>query len=229
MTIRTLFRTSATMIPRLRFSTPERQYPTVSNLKWPKLIPTKKQSVALITWIKGLKDSIRFLKVNSHDRHWILKNEDHIPGFHPLTGRNEKIVNNSLQSESDISRLVCVHPESKWLNVPLSICSLIQNADKTGVSDQNLLQMILMFLKKHCPQTYFAVNPKKGNLRSLISALTLYCNCEDQITLISLELSKFARHQGKLFSECISKFDSLFTIFANASPANHKRPIKHSI
>ena len=107
---------------------------------------------AEIAWIKGEKESIRFLKVNSHDRHWILRNEDHITGFHPLTGVNEKITNNPLPTEADISRLICVHPESKCLNVPLSICCLIQHADKTGASDQNLLQMILMFLKKHQPR-----------------------------------------------------------------------------
>ena len=44
-----------------------------------------------------------------------------------------------------------------------------------------------------------------------MSALQLYCSCEDQITQISLELSKFSRHPGELFSESISKFDSLFT------------------
>ena len=74
-----------------------------------------------------------------------------------------------------------------------------------------MLHIILMFLKKHCPETYFAVNPKKNDLRSLISALTLYCNCNDQINLISLELNKFDRHPGELFSECMSNFDSLFT------------------
>ena len=68
-----------------------------------------------------------------------------------------------------------------------------------------------MFLKKHQPQTYFAVNPKKSTLRSLMSSLQLYCSCTEQITQISLELSKFSRHPGELFSESISKFDSLFT------------------
>ena len=104
-------------------------------------------NLAEIAYLQGEKDSIRFLKVSNHDRHWILKNENHLTVFHPLTWRNEKIVNNVLPSDSDISRLICTHPESKCLNVPLSTCSLFQHADQTGVSDHNLLQIILMFLK----------------------------------------------------------------------------------
>ena len=133
-----------------------------------------------IQWIKGEKDSIRLLKVNTHDRHLILRNETHTTGFHPLTGENEKITNNILPSEADIARLICVHPESKCLNVPLSICCLIHHADKIGASDQNLLQMLLMFLKKHQPQTYFAVNPKKSTLRSLMGSLQLYVHVKNR-------------------------------------------------
>ena len=150
------------------------------------------------TWIKGEKDNIRLFKVNTHDRHWILRNETHTTGFHPLTGENEKITNNSLPTEADIARLICVHPESKCLNVPLSICCLIHHADKIGASDQNLLQMLFYVFKKHQPQTYFAGNPKKSTLRSLMVSLQLYCSCEEQITQISLELSKFSRHPGEL-------------------------------
>ena len=78
-------------------------------------------NLAEIGYLQGEKYSITFLKVSSHYRHWILKNENHLTGFHPLTGRNEKIVNNALPSDSDISRLICTHQESKCLNEPLSI------------------------------------------------------------------------------------------------------------
>jgi hypothetical protein len=176
---------------------------------------------AEIAYLKGEYDAIRTLKINSHDRHWILKNENFTTGFHPLTGKNEKIVNNTLPTEAEIARLVCVHPETKCLNIPLTICCLIKYADKTGASDASLLAMLLMFLKKHCQQIYFAVNPKKSSLRSLIEALQLYCSCEEQISVISIELSKFTRHPGELFSESISKFDSLFTFLQQL-----KQPIK---
>ena len=141
-------------------------------------------------------------------------------GFHPLTGRNEKIVNNVLPSDSDISKLICTHPESKCLNVPLSICSLIQHANQTGASDHNLLQIILMFLKKHCPQTYFTVNPKKSNLRSLISALTLYCNCEDQINLIKWSSTNLLGIQANSSQNALARsthFSQFFTCLGNQS------------
>ena len=57
-----------------------------------------------IEYFKGEKDSIKFLKESSHDHHWILKNENLLTGFHPLTNQIEKILNNSLLSDADISR-----------------------------------------------------------------------------------------------------------------------------
>ena len=94
---------------------------------------------------------VNLLKEVKHDRFWILKNDTHLMGHHPLTNSNEKIVATSLPSDQEIARLISTHPETKSINIPLTICSLIQYADVIGASDDSLLQMILIFLKKHSP------------------------------------------------------------------------------
>jgi hypothetical protein len=103
----------------------------------------------------------------------------------------------SLPSDQEIARLISTHPETKSINIPLTICSLIQYADVIGASDDSLLQMILIFLKKHSPNTYYQVNPKKSSLKSLIAALTLYASCEEQIVTIGQELASLGVLFGK--------------------------------
>ena len=46
--------------------------------------------LAEIAYLQGEKDSLRFLKVSSYDRHWIFKNENHLTGFHPVTWRKQE-------------------------------------------------------------------------------------------------------------------------------------------
>ena len=67
----------------------------------------------------------------------------------------------------------------------------------------------------------YAVSPKKSSLKSLISALTLYSNCEEQIITISKELAKFSHSPSEPFSEAVSKFDSLYSFSQQL-----KNPIK---
>ena len=153
---------------------------------------------------------VNLLTETKHDRFWILRTDTHLTGHYPLTNSNDKIVATNLPSDQDIARLIQTPPESKCINIPMTICNLMQYADNFGSWDESLLQVILIF---HSPNKYYQVSPKKGSLKSVISALTMFANCEEQIMTFGQELSKFVRHPSEPLSECISKFDSLFTFF----------------
>ena len=90
---------------------------------------------------------IKWLKEIKHDRYWILRTQSYLTGFHPLTDSNEKIIATSLPSKQEIARLISTHPETKCINMQLSVCALIDYVHVIGASDTSLLQMFLIFLK----------------------------------------------------------------------------------
>jgi hypothetical protein len=132
-------------------------------------------------------------------------------GFYRVNrARSEMVTATKTLTTSDILKVVSWHPSQKSTNVPLSIKNIIIHADKIGLNDDSLLQCILIYLKKCKPEIYYAISPKKGNIKSLLDNLALYSSTDDEKQKTQLELSKFVRSPGKLFPEAVAGFDTLF-------------------
>ena len=155
-------------------------------------------------------DFINLVPRSKNERFWILSSETGQLGFLPATGNHELVIATKNPSESNILKIVALHPSSKSTNVPLSIKNIILYADKLGLNDDSLLQCLLMYLKKCKPEIYYAVSPKKNNIKSLMDSLALYSSTEDEKNKTQSELAKFVRQPGELFPEAIAQFDTLY-------------------
>ena len=124
------------------------------------------------------------------------------------------ILNNHLHSETDISRHITYHPLSETVNLGLSIKQLIEYSDDIGLTDESLSTAILVFLKKHKPDLYHILSPKKANFTLMINLISLECSLTVKLDKVKLELSKFKRMSTDTFSFAIMKFDSIYTHFS---------------
>ena len=118
-----------------------------------------------------------------------------------MTGNHELVIAMKTPSESDILKIVAWHPSQKSTNVPLSIKNIILYSDKLGLNDDSLLQCILMYIKKCKPEIYYAVSPKKNNIKSLLDNLALYSSTEDEKIKLSPNLPNLSANLVNFFQK----------------------------
>ena len=68
--------------------------------------------------------------------------------------------------------------------------NLIHFGDKIGASDQVLLTMLMIYLKKYKPQILDTIDTKKGNLGAVIESLAFHCTTANEKLVVLNKLKK---------------------------------------
>ena len=74
-----------------------------------------------------------------------------------------------------ITRRISFEPESKMSNFPLRIFNLIYFGGKIGATDDVLLSMIYIYLKKYMPTVLDTLDTRKNSLHAVIETLAFHC------------------------------------------------------
>ena len=110
----------------------------------------------------------------------------------PYQDKYVMLQNTTCPAESEIMRHISYEPETTLTNLPLSIHGLLLFADKIGATDQLLLTMLSIYLKKYRSNLLDVLDSKKNNISAVIEALAFHCTID---------------------AGCITRFDSLFVFY----------------
>ena len=129
---------------------------------------------------------IQLLSTQSNQKNLTIRKQNCLVGWIPHQDKNVVIQNSSCPAESEIMRQISYEPETTLSNLPLSIHGLLLFADKIGATDQLLLTMLLIYLKKFKPHLLDILDSKKNNICAVIEALAFH-NCIGSTSSIPTE------------------------------------------
>ena len=98
-------------------------------------------------------------------------------------------------------------------NLPLSIFNLIHFGDAIGATDDVLLTMICIYLKKYKPTVLESLDTKKNSLHAVIETLAFHCTTDLERTTVLQKLRDFHRLRTESFASCITRFESLHIFY----------------
>jgi hypothetical protein len=88
------------------------------------------------------------------------------------------IQNTKVPPHEEIFRHISFEPETQMTNLPLSIFNLIHFGDAIGATDQILLTMLTIYLKKYKPTVLDTLDTKKQSLNAVIETLAFHCTTD---------------------------------------------------
>ena len=98
-------------------------------------------------------------------------------------------------------------------NLPLSIFNLIHFGNSIGATDQILLTMLPIYLKKYKPAVLETLDTKKHNLNAVIETLAFHCTTDMERVTVLQKLREFQRTKAETFASCITRFESLHIFY----------------
>ena len=104
-------------------------------------------------------------------------------------------------------------PETKLSNLPLSVHGILVFADQIGATDQLLLMMLSMYLKKFRPTLLDILDTKKAAISPVIEALAFHCTTDHEKAVVLDKLRRFRRDEHEAYAACITRFDSLYVFY----------------
>ena len=156
---------------------------------------------------------IRVITTQQNQKHLLCTKDSRTLGWVPHQNNYEMIVNTKLPEKDTILRQCSFEPTTKLSNLPLSIFRLIKYSETIGLSDAQLLQCILTYLKEQKPLVLEAVDEKKTSLAALIETLSFHSDTTSDRHKVLHHLKNFHRNKDESFAEALSRFDSLYSFF----------------
>ena len=141
------------------------------------------------------------------------------------------IQNTTCPNEPEIIRHISWEPESQLTNLPLSVYNLIHYADKIGATDEILLQMICVYLRKYKQNLMEGLDQKKPSLYAVMESLAFQCTTDHEKATVLHKLRTFSRKKGESFASCYSRFESLYVFFLQLdqpAEADHIRLVSYN-
>ena len=121
---------------------------------------------------------IRLISNQSNVKGLIIKKQNYCLGWLHQDDRYVLLQNTSCPSESEVLRRISYEPDCNLSNLPLSIFNLIHYADKIGATDDTLLQMICLYMKKYRPTLLDTIDQRKNSLHAVIESLAFQCTTD---------------------------------------------------
>ena len=81
--------------------------------------------------------------------------------------------------------------------------------DAIGATDQILLTMLTIYLKKYKPTVLDTLDTKKKSLNAVIETLAFHCTTDMERSTVLQKLRAFQRSKSETFASCITRFESL--------------------
>ncbi len=156
---------------------------------------------------------IQLLSTQSNQKNLTIRKQNSLVGWIPHQDKYVLIQNTTCPSESEIMRHIAHEPETNLTNLPLSIHGLLLFADKIGATDQLLLTMLSIYLKKYKPNLLDVLDAKKNNIGAVIESLAFHCTIDNERTIVLEKLRRFRRKENESFAACIIRFDTLFVFY----------------
>ena len=104
---------------------------------------------------------IRLLSTQSNQKNLICPKQNSYLGWIPHLDSYQLIQNTKVPPHEEIFRHISFEPETQLTNLPLSIFNLIHFGDAIGATDQILLTMLTIYLKKYKPAVLDTLDTKK--------------------------------------------------------------------
>ena len=171
------------------------------------------QEKALWEELHSLEDElapIRTVSTQSNQKHLVLIKGNSISGWLPGEDRYVMIQQTKVPSSEEVFRHISYEPETGLSNLPLSIFNLITWADEIGATDQVLLTMLTMYLKKHKTSILEAIDTKKRSMAAIMEILSHHCSTEPEKQAVLLKLKHFKREPIESFASAVIRFESLY-------------------
>ena len=156
---------------------------------------------------------IQLLSTQSNQKNLTIRKQNCLVGWIPHQDKYVLIQNTTCPGESEIMRHISHEPETNLTNLPLSIHGLLLFADKIGATDQLLLTMLSIYLKKYRPNLLDVLDAKKNNISAVIEALAFHCTIDNERAVVLDKLRRFRRKENESFAACITRFDSLLVFY----------------
>ena len=123
------------------------------------------------------------------------------------------IQNTKVPPNEDIFCHISFEPETQMTNLPLSIFNLIHFGDSNGATDEIVLTMLCIYLKKYKPSVLETMDTKKQRLNAVIETLAFHCTTDLERATVLQKLREFQRLKTETFASCITRFESLHIFY----------------
>ena len=156
---------------------------------------------------------IRLLSTQSNQKNLICPKQNSYLGWMPHLDSYQLIQNTKTPPHEEIFRHISFEPETQMTNLPLSIFNLIHFGDSIGATDQLLLTMLTIYLKKYKPSVLETLDTKKQSLNAVIETLAFHCTTDSEKSTVLQKLRAFQRSKQETFASSITRFESLHIFF----------------
>lgn len=166
-----------------------------------------------LTSIENNFHPIRLLSTQSNQKNLICPKQNSYLGWVPHLDSYQLIQTTKVPPSEEIFRHISFEPETQMTNLPLSIFNLIHFGDTIGATDQILLTMLTIYLKKYKPAVLETLDTKKHNLNAVIETLAFHCTTDMERATVLQKLRDFQRTKSETFASCITRFESLHVFY----------------
>ena len=156
---------------------------------------------------------IRFVSNQSNVKGQIIKKQNYCLGWIAQDDTYVMLQNTTCPSECEVLRHISYEPGCNLSNLTISVFNLIHYADKIGATDEILLQMICLYLKKYRPTLLDTIDQRKNSLHAVIESLAFQCTTDVERATILHRLRNFSRIITEGFNACFVRFESLYLFF----------------
>jgi hypothetical protein len=166
-----------------------------------------------LTMLEGELAPIRLVSTQSNQKHLVVPKGNSLVGWLPGEDEYVMIQQSKVPHQDEIFRHISFEPESGLSNLPLSIYNLIGWADEIGCTDNVLLTMLTMYLKKYKPSILDVIDTKKRSIAAIIEILAHHCSTEPEKQAVLLKLKHFKREPMESFASAVIRFESLYVFW----------------
>ena len=163
--------------------------------------------------LEGELAPIRTVSTQSNQKHIVVPKGNSVVGWLPGEDSYVMIQQAKAPSQEEVLRHISFEPQTGLSNLPLSIYNLISFADEIGATDQVLLQMLTMYLKKYKPNILDVIDTKKRSIAAIMEILSHHCSTEPEKQAVLLQLKHFKREPIENFAAAVTRFESLYVFW----------------